>query len=121
MATHRALQAAGQTVTALAQLATADGSVLQAANTALGTLSQGVGELAGVAGYIAQHGLGALLDVRSASFDGTINTTSGGSVTLDATVVFQGTAQTVHVSYDFHDLVAGAKAVAKAVVPKLPI
>ena len=72
-------------------------------------------------GTSPQHGLGALLDVRSASFDGSISATNGGAVTLDATVVFQGTPQTVHLSYDFHDLVAGAKALAKAVVPSLPI
>ena len=119
--TAAAITAAGQTVTALAQQASAAGSVLQATNAALGKLSQGIGEVAGVAGYVAQHGLGALLDVRSASFDGTINSTSGGSVTLDATVVFQGTPQTAHVSYNFHDLVAGAKALAKAVLPSLPM
>jgi len=119
--TAAAITAAGQTVTTLAQQAGAANSVLQAANSALGQLRQGVGEVAGVAGYIAEHGLGALLDVRSASFDGSLNTTTGGSVTLDATVVFQGTPQTVHVSYTFHDLVAGAKALAKTVVPSLPI
>ena len=83
--------------------------------------SRASGTVADVAGYIAQHGLGALLDVRSASFDGSISATTGGSVTLDAAVVFQGTTQTVHVSYDFKDLVAGAKALAKAVLPSLPI
>ena len=56
-----------------------------------------------------------MLDVRSASFDGTINATSGGAVTLDAVVIFRGSQQTVHASYDFHDLVA------KAVLPALPI
>ena len=66
-----------------------------------------------------QHGLGALLDVRSASFDGSISATHGGAVTLDAVVGFQGAQQTVHVSYDFNDLVAGAKALAKTVVPSL--
>ncbi len=95
--------------------------MLQTTNAALGRLRQGVGEVAGVAGYIAEHGLGALLDVRSASFDGSLSATSGGSVTLDASVVFQGSPQKVHVSYDFRDLVAGAKAVAKELLPSLPI
>ncbi len=119
--TAATITAAGQTVTALAQQAQAANTVLQTADTALGALQQGVGEVAGVAGYIAEHGLGALLDVRSASFDGTLSATSGGSVTLDASVVFKGSPQTVHVSYDFHDLVAGAKALAKQVLPSLPI
>jgi hypothetical protein len=120
-ATAAAITAAGQTVTTLAQQAGAANTVLQTTNSALGLLRQGIGEVAGVAGYVAQHGLGALLDVSSASFDGAINTTHGGAVTLDATVVFQGTPQTVHVSYDFHDLVAGAKELAKTVLPSLPI
>jgi hypothetical protein len=119
--TAATITAAGQTVTALAQQAQAATTVLQTTSTALGALRQGIGEVADVAGYIAQHGLGALLDVRSASFDGTITATSGGSVTLDASVVFQGTPQTVHIAYDFHDLVAGAKALAKQVLPSLPI
>ena len=72
----------------------------------MAALRQGVGDVADVAGYVAQHGLGALLDVRSASFDGTLSAATGGSVTLDAVVIFQGTQQTLHVSYNFHDLVA---------------
>jgi hypothetical protein len=35
--------------------------------------------------------------------------------------VFQGSSQAVHLAYDFNDLVAGAKALAKAVVPSLPV
>jgi predicted nucleic acid-binding Zn-ribbon protein len=120
-ATAAAITAAGQTVTTLAQQAGAANSVLQTTNSALGLLRQGVGEVAGVAGYIAAHGLGALLDVRSASFDGSISATHGGAVTLDAVVVFQATQQTVHVSYDFNDLVAGAKALAKSVLPSLSV
>jgi hypothetical protein len=108
-------------VTTLTQQAGAANTVLQTTNSALGLLRQGIGEVADVAGYIAQNGLGALLDVRSASFDGSISATHGGAVTLDATVVFQGSSQTVHLAYDFNDLVAGAKALAKAVVPSLPV
>ena len=119
--TAAAITAAGQTVTTLAQQAGAATTVLQTASSALGLLRQGIGEVAGVAGYIAAHGLGALLDVRSASFDGSLNATTGGSVTLDATVIFQGAQQTLHLSYSFHDLVAGARALAKAVLPSLPI
>jgi hypothetical protein len=119
--TAAAITAAGQTVTTLAQQAGAANTVLQTTNSALGLLQQGIGQVAGMAGYIAQYGLGALLDVRSASFDGSISATHGGAVTLDATVVFQGSSQAVHLAYDFNDLVAGAKALAKAVVPSLPV
>ena len=102
------------------QLGAATG-VLQTANAGLAQLNQAIGEVAAVGGYVAEHGLGALLDVRSASFSGTIDATSGGAVTLDADVVFQGTEQSVHLSFDFHDLVAGAEAMAKEVLPALSV
>jgi hypothetical protein len=105
--------------TAEQQSATAE-RVVATTGAALDALRRGVSEVAQIAGYVAEHGLRALLDVRSASFDGSLTASSGGSVTLDADVVFQGSPQTVHVFYDFHDLVAGAKAVAKALVPGLP-
>ncbi len=119
--TAATITAAGQTVTSLAQQAQSATTVLQTASTALGALREGIGDVSDVAGYIAQHGLGALLDVRSASFDGSISATTGGSVTLDAGVVFQDSPLTVHIAYDFHDLVAGAKALAKEVLPSLPL
>lgn len=120
-ATAAGIAAAAQTVTTLAKQAGVANSVLQTTSSALAMVRQGVGAAAGVADYIAEHGLGALLDVKSASFDGTISATTGGVVTLDAVVVFQGSQQTVHVTYDFHDLVAGANALAKEVLPDLKI
>ena len=47
------ITAAGQTVTTLAQQAGAANTVLQTTSSALGLLRQGIGEVAGVAGYIA--------------------------------------------------------------------
>lgn len=102
------------------QLGTAT-AALQVANAGLAQLNQGIGEVAGVGAYIAEHGLGALLDVKTASFVGSIDTTSGGSVTLDAEVVFQGDEQSVHLAYDFHDLVASAEALAREVLPSLSV
>ena len=96
-------------------------ATLKTANAGLAQLNTSIGDVAAVGAYVAAHGLGALLDVRSASFTGTLDATSGGSVTLDADVVFQGKPSSVHLSYDFHDLVAGAKALAKEVLPSLPI
>jgi hypothetical protein len=73
------------------------------------------------ADYIAKNGLGAVLDVKRASFDGALSATSGGHVTLDADVVFMGKPRTVHASYDFGDLAAGAKALAHELVPSIAI
>ena len=120
-ATDGMIVLAGQTYNGLVQQIVGANAVLQKTNDTLGLVKQGVGELAGVAGYLADHGLGALLDVRSASFDGTLSGTKGGAVILDAAVVFQGTPQAVHLAYDFGDLAEGAKALAKAVVPSFSL
>ncbi len=116
-----AISVAGQSVAAFQQQLGGANAVLATANTALTHLSQTIGDVAAVSAYVAAHGLDALIDVRSASFAGALSATSGGSVALDADVVFQGSPTTVHVAYDFHDLVAGAKAVAKQLLPALPV
>jgi hypothetical protein len=119
--TTAAVAAAAQTVTGLVQQLAQATDVLQTASAALGGLRQAVGSAADIVGYVAAHGLGSLLDVRSASFDGTLTATSGGSVTLAADVVLQGAEQRVRISYDFHDLAAGAKALAQQLLPGIPV
>jgi hypothetical protein len=95
-------------------------AALQVVADGLDTLRAGIQDVADVAGYIGAHGLGALLDVRSASFDGSLSATSGGAVTLDADVVFMNQPQHLHLAFDFNDLAAGAKALAHELVPALP-
>jgi len=112
---------ASQTLTGFQQQLGLAQSTLASTTAELGHLGQTIGDVAAVATYVAAHGLGALLEVRSAAFTGTLEASSGGSVTLDADVVFQGVASTVHLSYDFHNLAAGAKALAKQVLPSLPV
>ena len=99
-----------------AQLAQAT-SAFDGLNAGLERTREGLAVATAAADYIAKNGLGAVLDVKRASFDGTLSATSGGSVTLDADVVFMGTPKTVHASYDFGDLAAGAKALAHELVP----
>ncbi|MDN5796623.1 MAG: hypothetical protein L0H79_12820 [Intrasporangium sp.] len=101
------------------QLSTAT-AALQTADTALTHLNQTVGDVAAVSAYIAAHGLPNLIEVRSASFTGTLQATSGGSVTLDVDLVFQGKQERAHLAYDFHDLTTGAKNLAEQVLPTLP-
>lgn len=119
--TGAAITAASQAVAGFQQQLGTATMALQAANAGLTQLNSAIGSVAALSGYIAEHGLDGLLNVKSASFTGTLDATSGGSVTLDADVVFQGTEDQVHVSYDFHDLVAGAEALAKEVLPALPV
>ncbi|WP_347354840.1 hypothetical protein [Intrasporangium sp.] len=116
-----AAAAAAQTLAGLRQQLSAAGMVLQTATAALTQLEQAIGEVAAVSAYISAHGLAGLIDVESASFDGTLQATSGGSVTLDADVVFQGRREQAHVAYDFRDLATGARNLAKQVLPTLPV
>ncbi|MBB2893766.1 hypothetical protein [Flexivirga oryzae] len=120
-ATSALISAASQAVDAFQQQLGTANLALEAANAALAQLNGAIGAVAAVSAYIAAHGIDSLVDVRSASFTGTLDATSGGSVTLDADVVFQGNAEQLHLSYDFHDLAAGAQAMAKAVLPSLPV
>ncbi|MBO1756636.1 hypothetical protein [Allobranchiibius sp. CTAmp26] len=120
-ATGAAVTAASQAVDGFQQQLGAATLALQAANAGLTQLNASIGDVAAVSAYIAEHGLDGLLNVKSASFTGTLDATSGGSVTLDADVVFQGTEDMVHVSYDFHDLAASAQTLAKEVLPSLPV
>ncbi|TWP37119.1 hypothetical protein [Leekyejoonella antrihumi] len=119
--TAAAISVASQALTGFQQQLGTATMVLQAANAALTQLNVAIGDVAAVSAYIAAHGLDSLLDVRTASFTGTLDATSGGSVTLDADVVFQGTEEQIHLTYDFHDLAAGAEALAKEVLPALPL
>ncbi|MFC6704581.1 hypothetical protein [Flexivirga alba] len=119
--TTAAIAAASKAVDGFQQQLGTATMVLQAANAALAQLNSAIGDVAAVGSYITEHGLDSLLDVKSASFTGTLDATSGGSVTLDADVVFQGTEDNVHLAYDFHDLVAGAEELAKEVLPALHV
>lgn len=112
---------ASQTLAGFQQQLVTATAALQTARTALAHLNPTLGDVAAVSAYVTAHGLDGLVDVRSASFTGTLDATSGGSVTLDADVVFRGQLEQVHLAHDFHDLVAGAQALAKEVLPSLPV
>jgi hypothetical protein len=114
------IAAAAQTVQGLYEQLGKATAALRIVADGLEELRQGVQGAADVAGYIGTHGLGALLDVRSASFDGSLSATSGGSVTLDADVVFMNQAQHVHLAFDFNNLAVGARALAHELVPAIP-
>jgi hypothetical protein len=119
-ATRKGVDAANATLQGVSvQLAQAT-TAFDGLNAALARTREGLATASAAADYIARHGLGAAIDVQRASFDGTLSAASGGSVTLDADVVFLGTPKTLRVSYDFGDLAAGARALAHELVPSLP-
>src|SRR3954454_16019962 len=118
-ATHKGIDAASAMLQGLSdQLAQAT-TAFDGLNAALARTREGLATATAAVDDIAQHGLGAVIDVKRASFDGTLSATSGGRVTLDADVVFMGAPKTLHASYDFGDLAAGARALAHQLVPSL--
>ncbi len=100
-------------------LAARDGAtgVLMLAHQSLEKLNATLGELADMGAYISQHGLEALLNVRSASFEDGLDTARDGKVLVRAEVVFMGHPRSVRFTLDFHDLQEGARALARALLP----
>ncbi len=90
---------------------------LTLARQSLEKLKATLGELADLGAYISQHGLEALLNVRSASFEDSLDAAREGKVTVWAEVVFMGRPRSVSFPLDFHDPQEGAHALARALLP----
>lgn len=95
--------------TAYAGLALADGVLEGARVTAGGTLQ--------VADYIAQYGLGGLIDVRYAMFTAGLDLANGGEVRLVADVEFLGEPQHIEFDFNFQDLASSVDNLVKELVP----
>ncbi len=66
--------------------------------------------MADVGTFIAEAGLGGLLDVKSAMFEGSLQATSGGSVSLQLSVSFmQGQPQSLPLAFNFQSPLAAAE------------
>lgn len=85
---------------------------LAAARASLDGAKAAVGGLADVGAFIADAGLGGLLDVRAASFEGWLSATSGGRVQLDVEVVFMGEPHRLQLAIDLTDPLTGARRLA---------
>ncbi len=81
---------------------TANGA-LEIAKFGLEGVKQSVGAMAEVGQYIVDFGLGGLLDIREASFEGSLTATNGGHVTLAMTLSFMGDPHTLTLPFSFHD------------------
>ncbi len=91
---------------------------LDAAYYFLEGVKKSVGAVAEVGTFIAEVGLGGLLDVKSATFEGSLEATSGGSVSLDLSVSFmQGQPQSLALAFNFKSPLAAAEDLAKKLLP----
>ena len=96
----------------------------ETATTAL-TLAQGglegakqaVGGMADVASAIAQYGLGGLLDIRSATFEASLQQSVGGYVLLAMDLEFNGQPLQIDLEFNFNDPLSSAKALAQSLLP----
>ena len=99
----------------IAAQATAAGTLVVAQQT-LATTKAAVGVAGEVADYVARAGLADALHVTAAGFQGSLNLVSGGSVALWADLTFIGRPQRMRWTFDFHDPLAGARALAQALL-----
>lgn len=91
---------------------------LDAAYLFLEGLKKSIGAVADVGTFIAEAGLGGLLDVKSAMFEGSLQATSGGSVSLQLSVSFmQGQPQSLTLAFNFQSPLAAAEDLAKKLLP----
>jgi len=90
---------------------------LEVAKGVLQGAKEAVGAVASVGEFITRYGLGGLLDVRSATFTADLGAASGGQVALNMTIEFMGKRQNLDFKFNFHDPLAGAKALAEKLLP----
>ncbi|HYY99117.1 MAG TPA: hypothetical protein VE642_11025, partial [Pyrinomonadaceae bacterium] len=91
---------------------------LKVANGTLEGLKVSIGAMAQVGDYIVKNGLGALLDVRAATFEASLSVAQGGRVALAADLVFMGSPRSVQFSFDFNDPLRGTQDLARLLMPK---
>lgn len=91
------------------QIATA---ALQATNSALDGVKAGVAGTLAATEYVANYGLGGLVDIRAASFEASLDVAKGGSVYMSADLSYMGNPQHVEFSFNFNDPISSAKALA---------
>jgi hypothetical protein len=91
---------------------------LKVANGTLEGLKVSIGAMARVGDYIVKNGLGALLDVRAATFEASLSVAQGGRVALAADLVFMGSPRSVQFGFDFNDPLRGAQDLAQILMPK---
>jgi hypothetical protein len=91
---------------------------LETARSSLTIAQKAVGGLADVASFVVSNGLNGLIDIRSAGFECSLISGQAGTVDLDLTIAFmKAPAQTMRLSFNFHDPFAGARELARRLTP----
>lgn len=89
---------------------------LEAAKAVLQATKEAVGGLADVAQFITDVGLGGLIDIRSASFEGYLSAAAGGRVALELSLTFMDRPHRLALAMDFHDPLDAAGDLARQLV-----
>ncbi len=95
---------------------TANGS-LEAAKLVLAGVKATVGAAAEAGEFIAKYGLGGLIDIREALFEGSLSATQGGRVSLAVKLTFMNKPQAFAFAFNFNDPLSSAKDLAKKLLP----
>jgi hypothetical protein len=95
-------------------------AALDLATSALSALQSAVGAAANVATFITRAGLGGLIDINEAKFEGSLSATNGGRVSLAVKLVFMGdkrNPRSYSILLNFKDPLSSAKDLAKLLLP----
>jgi peptidoglycan hydrolase CwlO-like protein len=79
------------------------------ANEFLEGIENAVGGIATVSTFIVEKGLGGLLDVKKAMFEGQLNAVKGGRVALALSLELMGKPHDLMLAFNFHSPLSGAK------------
>lgn len=83
----------------------------------LETIRASVGAFASVSDFIQRNGLNNLLDVRSASFNTSLNLAAGGMISLSLSLVYLNQSRNVNLAFDFNNPLNSARALARLLLP----
>ena len=95
---------------------TANGA-LELAKLSLEGVKLTVKAAAEAAEFIAKYGLGGLIDIREAMFDGSLSATQGGRVSLAVKLTFMNKPKSFAFAFNFNDPLSSAKELAKILLP----
>jgi len=80
------------------------------ANEFLEGVKTSIGGMAAVSTFIVEKGIGGLLDIKEAMFEGQLNVVKGGSVAMALSVELMSKPHDLSLAFNFHNPISGAKA-----------
>jgi len=95
---------------------TANGS-LELAKLGLEGVKLTVGAAAEAGEFIAKYGLGGLIDIREAMFEGSLSATQGGRASLAVKLTFMNKPKSFAFAFNFNDPLSSVKELAKTLLP----